>query len=374
MKKICFLLGHYFDYSKGGAELQAYLIAKELSKKFEIHYIFVKPHGHNNLKIHKSNEGFALHTLKNHDMGVFGKFFFLNYQDLNSYLDLINPDLIYQRGDRSHLGIAAKWCKNNNKRLVFGISMDLNCSRKEILNLNTNIFSYPCNIINGFFTFTGIEKANLIIAQTKHQQQLIKRNFYKESVLIPNGLPVPKSPFKKEKPPIICWIANIKSLKRPELFIKLADKCQNLDVKFVYAGRPSKKVYQDLLEEKTKKLSNLTYLGEISFKGTNELLSNSSMLVNTSTTEGFSNTYIQAWMRETPVVTINCDPDNIIKNQRIGVHSGDFEQLVKDVKFLIENEDVRFDMGEKARKYAINHHDIEKIGKQYFDNFLRLIY
>ena len=78
-------------------------------------------------------------------------------------------------------------------------------------------------------------------------------------------------------------------------------------------------------------------------------------------------------MRETPVITLNCDPDNIIKSQRIGFHSGSFEQLVKDVRCLIENEDERKKMGVKARMYAIKSHDIEKIEKKYFKVFERLV-
>ena len=78
-------------------------------------------------------------------------------------------------------------------------------------------------------------------------------------------------------------------------------------------------------------------------------------------------------MRETPVITLNCDPDNIIKNQRIGFHSGSFKQLIKDVRYLIENEDVRREMGEKARKYSIKNHDIVKIGKRYLEIFNMLV-
>ncbi|MHA1491428.1 MAG: glycosyltransferase family 4 protein [Promethearchaeota archaeon] len=367
MKKICFLLGHYFEYSKGGAELQAYLMAKELSKNFEVHYIFVKPLVFDKERIRRIDEGFILHIMRNHDYRVLGKLFFLNYNELFKLLDGIDPDVVYQRGDRAHLGIAARWCKKNDKKLIFGISMDLNCIRKNKFIFNENLLSYPSKIINDFFTLIGIRNADLIIAQTNRQQQLLNKNFKKDSIVIPNGLPVPTLPFKKIDPPIISWIANIKPLKKPEIFIKLAEKCQDLNIKFVYAGRSSENSYQNMLMEKSKKLPNLTYLGEISYQKTNELLSKSSLLVNTSTTEGFSNTYIQAWMRETPVVTLNCDPDNIIKNQRIGFHSGSFEKLVMDVRYLIENEDIRREMGEKARIYSIDNHDIVKISKRYLE-------
>ncbi len=97
-------------------------------------------------------------------------------------------------------------------------------------------------------------------------------------MIIPSGHPVPLPTFKKVDPPIISWIANIKKLKQPELFIKLAEVCQDLNVNFVYAGRLSKSSYQNMFISKTKKLPNLKYMGEILFEKTNELLSQSPLL------------------------------------------------------------------------------------------------
>ncbi len=74
-------------------------------------------------------------------------------------------------------------------------------------------------------------------------------------------------------------------------------------------------------------------------------------------------------MRETQVVVLNCDPDDLIKTLKIGFHSGDFKQLVKHVRYLIKNEDVRIEMGKRAREYACKNHDIEKIGKRYLEVF-----
>lgn len=372
MKKICFVLANYFKYYKGGAELQAYFIAKELAESIEVHYLFMKHPNFNKIEFQETDHGIILHPMRQYVYKKFGKFFFMNYRELLRLLDNINPDLIYQRGGKPYIGMVERWCKRNNKKSVLGISMESNCSKTGILNLKKNFFNYPSNIINGYFTFYGINNADLIIAQSHYQQKLLQKNFNRNSIIIPNGHYVSKPPFKKADPPIISWISNIKRLKQPEVFLKLAEKYQQQNVQFVFAGRPDKGSYQKLLIEKTRTLSNLKYLGEISFKETNELLSKSSLFVNTSITEGFPNTYIQAWMRETPVVTLNSDPDDLIKGKRLGFHSGSFKQLDKDVGYLIENEDVRREMGKRAREYALKNHDIKKVGKHYFKIFNNL--
>lgn len=374
MEKICFLLGNYFEYCKGGAELQAYYIARKIAENSELHYIFLRNPEHYKIKkFQKIDNGIILHTIRNQEYGIFGRPLFLNYWELLRLLDDLNPAFIYQRGTRAHIGIAARWCKKNNKKLVLGISMETNCSKSGILDLKNNFFNYPSKIIDGFFSFAGIKNSDLIIAQTIYQQKLLKQNFNRDSILIPNGHPVPLPPFKKVDPPIISWIGNIKLLKQPEIFIKLAENCKDLNARFVYAGRPAQGSYQNMLLKKTINLPNLRYLGEIPFDKTNELLSKSTVFVNTSLHEGFPNTYIQAWMRETPVIALNSDPDDLLKKKRIGYHSGNFDQMIKDLRFLIENEKERHAMGRRARKYAIENHNIEKIVGKYSEVFRNLI-
>jgi glycosyltransferase involved in cell wall biosynthesis len=51
----------------------------------------------------------------------------------------------------------------------------------------------------------------------------------------------------------------------------------------------------------------------------------------------------------------------------MGLHSRTFEQLVKDVKTLLENEQLRKEMGENARRYVEKNHDITKIVKQHVE-------
>jgi glycosyltransferase involved in cell wall biosynthesis len=112
-----------------------------------------------------------------------------------------------------------------------------------------------------------------------------------------------------------------------------------------------------------REAENIEYLKELTIEQVNEVLREAHILINTSDYEGFSNTYIQAWMRKIPVVALNSDPDNILINKRIGFHSKTFHQMVKDVRILIENEKLRVEMGERARKYAISHFSVKNAEK-----------
>lgn len=360
MKKlrILFLLQTSSTVLRGGSEIQADLIInKLLSRRHEIYFVSdligTPKKGIRNVKYL---------YLKNYGR----QYSILNFFPLIKTLKNINPDIIYQRWRIPYTAMAAWYSKKYSKKMIFHIARDLD-TRKKKIKLNYMSFF---NFINEHFERYGIRNADIIIAQTNNQQKLIKKHFNRNSLVVPNGHLVPPPPFKKINPPVIAWIANIKPWKQPEIFIKLAEHLQNTKAQFIYAGRPIKGKLQKRLMEKTRKLPNLEYLGEIPFEKTNELLSKSSLFVNTSLPlEGFPNTYIQAWMRETPVVALNCDPDNLLKRLKIGLLSGSFKQMIDDLRYLIENENIRKEMGKRARQYAIQNHDIEKIDYKYLDVF-----
>ena len=89
----------------------------------------------------------------------------------------------------------------------------------------------------------------------------------------------------------------------------------------------------------------------------NSLLEHTDLLVNTSDHEGFSNTFIQAWMRRVPVVSLRVDPDRLLSRGGLGaVASGDEEKLYESVASLLDDPDRCAAIGERARRYALEHH------------------
>ena len=66
--------------------------------------------------------------------------------------------------------------------------------------------------------------------------------------------------------------------------------------------------YRKLLEEARSQLPNFEHIEDVQLEKSNELIARASVFVNTSLCyEGFPNTFIQAWMRKVPTVTLNFD-------------------------------------------------------------------
>jgi glycosyltransferase involved in cell wall biosynthesis len=64
-------------------------------------------------------------------------------------------------------------------------------------------------------------------------------------------------------------------------------------------------------------------------------------------------------------VSLNVDPDEIICTYNLGFHSGTFNQMVQDVKRLLEDEKLREELGQNGRRYVEREHNIEAIADKY---------
>lgn len=180
---------------------------------------------------------------------------------------------------------------------------------------------------------------------------------------------------KAEKQKQVVYVNNIKTRKRPELFLELVNKLKENNYKFLMIGELQANIeyYKNLISECEKDNNNFKYLGAKTSEEVDKILAVSEILVNTCEPEGFGNNFIQAWLNKCPTVTLTFDPDNIIKENKIGYHSETFEKMVKDVKNLINDDKLRKEIGERARKYALQNHSIHVNIKKYEEIFKKLI-
>lgn len=346
--------GHYTDVM-GGAQYQVKLLIEHLSKnpKYEIYYLtrnvdsYYNPSQYRIVRINSENNPTSIS-------------FFSDLRSIVKILSEIKPDIIYQRVACAYTGVAAYYGKRNNCTTVWHISSDADVTPPDF-RLTKNLFTRYLDrkILN-----YGIARIDKIIAQTNAQARLLDNYFSRKvDAVISNFHPLPDEEIDKSNMINVVWVANLKKLKQPDIFIKLARSLSDIpNVKFTMIGRiQGSSSWSSALNNSIDATPNLEYLGELPQKEVNRILANSHILVNTSEFEGFSNTFIQAWMREVPVISLHVNPDQLLDGERLGMCSGTFERLLVDVRTLILDNTKRERMRAQCRAYAYKNHSLKNI-------------
>lgn len=260
-------------------------------------------------------------------------------------------------------GVTVLFCRLTGKKYVCNIASDREVD-KQVEGLKP---------ADRFRLWLDIKLADAVIVMNEFQKKLLKQNYGRESVVIKHHLPLSgRGRPEKAIPPIVLWVGSIAEVKQPELFLELAKAIPEAIFQMI-AARGDNEEYYSRFKETAGKIKNLEFLGFIPFGDTGRYYEGASLLVNTSIVEGFPYSFIQAWMGYTPVVSLNSDPDGVISKYRLGLYSKTYNQIVEDIKALINNKKLNVEMGENARRYVEDNHNIEKIVEQYINIFNRMV-
>ena len=339
----------------GGAEYQIACLLEALIplQKYQIHYLahHVAPDFHaDGYRIEQVGRGAA-----NPRWG-----YITHAMPLYRALLNIRPDVIYQRVGGGYTGIAAFYARRHNACLIWHVAHDTDVTPRSTLEGRNPVRRFLEKRSIEF----GIRYANHIVVQTKHQANLLQK-FYQRTtdLVIPNLHPQPRESIDKTGPLRVVWIANLKPWKQPDVFVRLAAALSGLkQVRFIMVGAEAGGAgdvrWSETLMRGIRSAGNIDYLGPRSQADVNELLARAHVFVNTSIHEGFPNTFIQAWMREVPVVSLNVNPDGLLDREAIGVHAGTEDRLIEAVRMMVSNQVTRGEYALRARAYAMQHHSL----------------
>lgn len=354
MKKVVILYPAHYEEATGGAELQIHYLVQYLKSSFEIHYIYCKKNG-----IIKNTDKLILHPMKRKKIKFVGQAWFLYKKDIERILISIRPDFIYTRLGSSWMYFAEAYALKHHIKHIHAFASDLDVSRKYLYPI------FPIGqIIENFFINRAIKIGENYIVQNVYQQNRLQTRFNKKSIIVKQMTElVDSSNIQKniDDKILIVWIGNLKPIKQPEKFIRLVQLLNNslTNTYFLMIGKSHPK-YRSLIEATMHKHKSFKYLGQLPQNSVNKILSQAHILINTSLFEGFSNTYVQAWMRKCIVLALNSNPDNIIIQENIGYVIPNIAILAKKIQFLIRHKNILNEMSNRAYYYAIKNHAIEK--------------
>jgi glycosyltransferase involved in cell wall biosynthesis len=274
-----------------------------------------------------------------------------DYFSVQKLLRKIDPDVVYCRVNSPYVGFAANYCHAYAKKLIYHIAHIDDLTPMRVRSLRR----LPRRIERPIFDY-GLRRADIVIAQADYQAELLQTYYHRKATdVIPNFHPVPTEVRKSENSQTVLWVANLKPAKQPELFVKLAERCAHLDrTKFIMVGAIQDSRYNTMVEE-WRNIPNLTIVGPRSLEEVNILLEQAHLFVNSSrrSGEGFPNTFIQAWLRSTPVVSLEVNPDSLLDSLCCGIcANGSFDSLVNITLDLLNYPDRLTRLGEQSLRFA----------------------
>ena len=208
----------------------------------------------------------------------------------------------------------------------------------------------------------SLRKAKMIFTQSVGDGDNLKRVFGFDSIAINNGHRLAEG--DSESRDIVLWVGRSAEFKRPEKFIELAR--QFPDERFVMiCQRATGDDNYDALCRMARGVGNLEFYERVGFHKVDKFFERAKVFVNTSDSEGFPNTFIQACKGRAAILSYKVDPDGFLGEYECGVCAGgDEERLARELEGLLAD-DRYVELGENGRRYAEERHDIAKIVAEY---------
>lgn len=349
--KVCFISQNaypLFDSSSkayfGGAEVQISLIAKNLARdnRFQVHLV-VGDYGQPD-RIKKDNV-FIWRCFKEK------AFFFTTTLHFLKTLKEIDADFYIERTANLGVTLIYFFRKIFNKKFVYMVAHDWDCS--------LDLFKY-IGLFNSPFYYLGLKNADVIISQTSYQKEQLSKNFNLSSVVMPSIIKVTKEQERRKKKYLL-WVGRAVDWKQPKLFIKMARDFVEENFFMICQKGKNERFFKEI-EREALSVPNLKLYSFISFAKISDYFKEAKVLVNTSLFEGFPNTFLQAGVSRTPILSLSVNPDGFISKYNCGFWANSsYQKLKKYLKILIRDNKLAKRMGENNFKYVRKNHSLDNI-------------
>ena len=343
-----------------------------LSEYFEVHLIYCKNHekGINEIK-----EDVILHQLT--FKSPFG--YYLNAYKLRKLYKEIKPKLI-------------------NVHFASGYGTLVRCAKIKPVLLSvwgSDVYDFPNrSYINKMILKKNVLSATKITSTSHVMEKELKRQVSEietEIYITPFGVDINK--FKKvdiERENDDINIVNIKALERrygiEELILSVKKLKENLIEKgkeqiadkvklYIYGDGSEKQNLEKLIE--SENLNNLVYLkGKVANAEVPKILNVMDIFCATSINESFGVAVVEAMACELPVVDTKVDGFlEVMQDKNTGylVEVGNIDKIAEILEKLIENKQLRKQLGENGRKRVIENYNWNDNVKYMRDIYLKMI-
>lgn len=365
--KICFITDYGYGVLSGaegvrivgGAEVQQCLLATELARRGHDVSMISVDFGQAEGERIEGVKSIKSHPLKAGIPGL--RFLHPRLTGLWSAMKRADADIYYKRGAGSAIAIAGLFARRHGRHLVFGSSSDT--------DFDPSLPRIP-GARDRWLYRRGLPYADAIVAQNERQVSDCRKHFGRDAAHINSCYGHQGQPAEFDG--VVLWAGNLRTVKRPELFLDLAQRLPQFRFRMVGAGDFHSAGRYEWLNERALKLGNVEMTGFVPFAEVERQFDGASLLVNTSSAEGFPNTFLQAWSRGMPTVSF-FEPGARVGTMRVGSSVPTLDAMVERVRQLKSDRGEWQVQGQHAAQYVRLHNSIRTVVDRYELVFDRLV-
>jgi glycosyltransferase involved in cell wall biosynthesis len=279
-----------------------------------------------------------------------------------SALARADADLYYTSCAGMQVGLLALFCGRLGRRFVFRTASDTDCDASRLL--------VPFARDRWLYAY-GLRRADAILAQSESQAQALRRNYGLAARVA--GMMVEKPPAPARRDIDVLWVSNIRREKRPDRILRLARRLPEVNVHMVGGPLRQEEGLFIEVERAAKARPNVSFHGRLPYREANDLYGRAKLLVNTSDIEGFPNSYLQAWIRGVPVVTL-IDPDGVIRREGLGVAATSPSEIPEAVRSLLADSRELRSASDRCRAYVEREYGDDKVLAPYLETFEKVMH
>lgn len=289
------------------------------------------------------------------------KWFTHRYFKLMKVISANKPDIIVKESADAYTGILAIIAKFLKIKYLYRVANDLDTDDRYKAKLNyfdRKLFELGLNI------------SDFILCQNNYQYLNLKERFSDKQIkILYNPIETLKNDFNNvvNNRFYIAWIGIFQHQKNLPAFLDIAKSLK--EIKFKVAGKKDPHIDEKSKEAlvELEKLPNVEMVGFLKREEVKPFLQYAYCLLNTSHFEGFSNTFLEAWITGTPVITTkNVNPDNLIEKNKLGIVSNSYSELKEILPDFVINRKY-LEYSQNCMKYVNDKHNPNKLAKKFIE-------
>ena len=277
--------------------------------------------------------------------GLYGAL--VSFVEMFQQLRRIDAEVFLHAGAGIEVGAYALICRLLRRPFVFIIASTADLSSPDGGVRRPLKWLYPL----------GVRLAHAIVCRTEDQQAALRDRYGREGTLIPTAHPIPGG--MDHQRTSILWVGRIHPLKQPQLFLDLAEKLSDCSCVMVGMRDETHAGLWEAVQRRAAGLPNVSFHVNLPLDCVDQLFRSARVFVNTSTHEGFPNTFVQAAINGVPIVSWSVNPDRVLSRRQIGLCAEEsFDRLVSSARRLCADDSLCEEYRRRARAYGIENHGL----------------